>query len=264
LETLNFDVPEQARQRINVWVKKQTRDKIVDLIPSGMLLPSTRLVLTNAIYFEGSWSSEFSKGATKETPFHLTANDKIDVLTMEQREGFPYTEDADAQVLAMPYGGHELSMVVVLPKKVDGLAELEGKLTHDRFTDWTRRLRGGRPVETYLPKFKMRSEFMLSGTLRSMGMTSAFSDSADFSAMSKSEDLMISEVVHQAFVDVDEEGTEAAAATAVLVAPTAAPFEHYEPPKPIIFRADHPFLFVIRDDRTGAVLFMGRVQRPEA
>jgi serpin B len=229
-----------------------------------MLLPSTRLVLTNAIYCEGGWSSEFSKSATKKAPFHLTANNKVNVLTMEQTDGFPYTEDADAQVLSMPYGDHELSMVVVLPRKVDGLADLEGKLTHDRFAGWTRRLRGGRPVETYMPKFKMRSKFMLSSALKSMGMTSAFSETADFSAMSKSEDLMISEVVHQAFVDVDEEGTEAAAATAVLVAPTAAPFEPVEPPKPIIFRADHPFLFMVRDNRTGAVLFMGRVERPEA
>jgi serpin B len=116
---------------------------------------------------------------------------------------------------------------------------------------------------TYLPKIKMRSQLMLSGALKSMGMTSAFNDNADFSAMSRSEDLMISEVIHQAFIDVDEKGTEAAAATAVLAMPTAAPIERKEPPKPVIFRADHPFLLIIRDNRTGAVLFMGRIQRPE-
>ena len=264
LETLNFGQPEKARQTINKWVEKQTRERIVDLIPSGILQPDTRLVLTNAIYFEGGWSSEFSKKATKKAPFHPTTMDKINVLTMEQREDFPYTEDADAQVLSMPYRGHELSMVVMLPKKIDGLTELEGKLTNDRFAGWMKKLRGDRPVDTYLPKFKMRSQFMLSGALKSMGMRSAFSDNADFSAMSEAEDLMISEVVHQAFVDVDEKGTEAAAATAVLIAPTSAPFELKEPPKPIIFRADHPFLFVIRDNRTGSVLFMGRMQRPEA
>lgn len=264
LETLNFGQPEQARKTINGWVEKQTREKIVDLIPSGILQPDTRLVLTNAIYFEGGWSSEFSEKATKKAPFHLTATDTINVLTMEQREDFPYTEDADVQVLSMPYRGHELSMVVVLPKKIEGLAGLEGKLTNDRFAGWMKKLRGDRPVITYLPKFKMRSQFMLSGALKSMGMTSAFSDNADFSAMSKSEDLMISEVIHQAFIDVDEKGTEAAAATAVLAMPTAALFERKEPPKPIIFRADHPFLFVIRDNRTGAVLFVGRMQRPEA
>lgn len=263
LETLDFGQPESARQTINGWVEQQTREKIVDLIPSGVLQADTRLVLTNAIYFEGGWTSEFSKKATQGAPFHLTAADKIKVLTMEQQEGFPYTEDADAQVLSMPYRGHELSMVVVLPKKIDGLAELEGKLTNERFAGWMKELRGDRPVMTYLPKFKMRSQLMLSGALKSMGMTSAFGDNADFSAMSKSEELMISEVVHQAFVDVDEKGTEAAAATAVLIAPTAALFEPKEPPKPIIFRADHPFLFVIRDNRTGAVLFMGRMQRPE-
>ena len=259
LETLDFGQPEQARQTINAWVEQQTREMIVDLIPSGSLQPDTRLVLTNAISFVGGWSSEFSKRATKEAPFHLTAKDTINVPTMEQREEFSYTEDAEAQVLSMPYRGYELSMVVVLPKKVDGLAELERNLTNDRFTEWTKKLRGGRPVDTYLPRFKMRSQFALSGALKSMGMPSAFSDNADFSAMSTSEDLMISEVIHQAFVDVDEEGTEAAAATAVLVPEASGPPERKEP---IIFRADHPFLFLIRDNRTGSVLFMGRVQRP--
>lgn len=262
LETLNFGQPEQARQAINDWVEKQTRDKIVDLIPSGVLRPDTRLLLTNAIYFEGGWSSEFSKEATKQAPFQVTKTDKINVLTMRQTEDFLYTEDTDTQVLSMPYRGDELSMVVVLPKKIDGLSELEGKLTNDRFAGWMKKLQSERPVETYIPKFKMRSEFMLSGALKTMGMTSAFSETADFSLMSKSENLMISEVIHQAFVDVDEKGTEAAAATAVVIAPTSAPFDPKEPPKPVVFRADHPFLFVIRDNRTDAVLFMGRMQRP--
>ena len=264
LESLDFSQPEQARQMINSWVEKQTREKIVDLIAPGILQEDTRLVLTNAIYFEGGWYSEFSKKATRQAPFHLTAMDKINVLTMEQREDFPYMEDADTQVLSMPYRGRELSMVVVLPKKVDGLAEIEDKLTNDRFSGWMMKLKSDRPVITYLPKFKMRSKFRLSGALKTMGMTSAFNDNANFSAMSKSEALLISEVVHQAFVDVDEKGTEAAAATAVVMAPTAAPIEPQEPPIPVTFRADHPFLFVIRDNRTGAVLFMGRMQRPDA
>lgn len=262
IQSLDFKHPEPARRKINAWVEEQTRRKIVDLIPSGVLKPDTRLVLTNAIYFEGGWMSEFSKQATKKLPFLESATEKRDVLTMYQQEDFPYTEDADAQVLSMPYRGHELSMVIVLPKKVDGLADVESKLSDERFTGWIKNLRGSRKVDVYLPRFKLRSEFLLSRTLKSMGMSLAFSDAADFSLVSRSESLMISEVVHQAFVDVDEEGTEAAAATAVLLAPTSAPFEPREPPKPILFRADHPFLFAIRDNRTGAVLFMGRLARP--
>jgi serpin B len=263
LETLNFGQPEQARQTINSWVEKQTRDKIVDLIPSGVLKGDIRLVLTNAIYFEGGWLSEFWKNATRKAPFHLTTEDTIDVLMMRQTEDFPYTEDEDVQVLSLPYRGHEMSMIVVLPKKTDGLAELEGKLTNDRFGGWMRSLRGDRPVETYLPKFQSRSQFALSQALKSLGMASAFSENADFSSMSKSESLLISEVIHQAFVDVDEQGTEAAASTAVVIAPTSAAPE-VDPPKPILFRADHPFLFLIRDNRTGAILFMGRMHRPES
>lgn len=263
LETLNFEKPERARQTINEWVAKQTRKKIVDLIPSGTLKTNTRLVLTNAIYFEGGWSSEFSETATKKAPFRVTAKEEIDVLTMEQQDKFLYTEDDDAQVISMPYRGNELSMVVVLPKKVAGLKELEGKLTNERFAGWMEKLRRDKPVDTYLPKFKMRSQFKLSNVLKAMGMKSAFSANADFSAMSKSEKLMISQVVHQAFVDVDEKGTEAAAATAVMIAPTSVRIEPKAPPEPIVFRANHPFLFVIRDNRTSAVLFIGRMMRPE-
>jgi serpin B len=263
LQSLDFKHPEEARRTINGWAEEQTREKIVDLIPSGVLKTDTRLVLTNAIYFEGGWQSEFSKNATKKLPFHETAQDKRDVLTMYQQEKFPYTEDADAQVLSLPYRGHELSMVIALPKKVDGLADLESGLSEERFANWIKTMRGNRPVDVYLPKFKMRSEFLLSQALGSMGMSLAFSENADFSLISPQEALKISEVVHQAFVDVDEEGTEAAAATAVIFAPTAAPFEPREPPKPILFRADHPFLFAIRDNRTGAVLFIGRVQHPK-
>ena len=262
LATLDFAQPESARQTINEWVEQQTREKIVDLIPSGILQPDTRLVLTNAIHFEGGWSSEFAKRATREAPFHLTADNKINVPTMQQTTVFPYTADEHAQVLSLPYRGRELSMVIVLPRRVDGLAELESTLTDEQFGGWMERLRVDRPVETYLPKFTMRSQFLLSGVLKSMGMSSAFSDQADFSAMSRSERLMISEVIHQAFVDVDEKGTEAAAATAVVIAPTSAAVDPREPPKPVVFRADHPFLFVIRDNRTGAVLFLGRLQRP--
>lgn len=262
LESLDFRNPERARRTINNWVEKQTRKKIVDLISAGVLQENTRLVLTNAIYFEGGWASEFSKQATQKATFHLTAEETIDVLTMEQQKNFPYTEDADAQVLALPYRGNELSMVVVLPKKNEGLATVESNLTNDRYEGWMKDLGRARPIITYLPKFKLKSQFRLSGALKSMGMKTAFSHAADFSAMSKNERLSISAVIHQAFVEVDEVGTEAAAATAIGVAPTASIIEDQEPPEPITFRADHPFLFMIRDNRTSAILFMGRMQHP--
>ena len=263
LQTVDFGQPEEARKEINKWVERQTREKITDLIPPGILKTDTRLVLTNAIYFQSGWSSEFSTKATKKAPFKITETDEIDVLTMQQTEDFPYAEDADVQVLSMPYRGHELSMVVILPKKIDGLAELEKNLTNVQFVEWMKTLQNDRPVETYLPKSRMRTALMLSKALKSMGMSSAFSDNANFSAMSKSEGLKISEVIHQAFVDVDEKGTEAAAATAVVMAPTSAAVPR-EPQKPVVFRADHPFLFMIRDNRTGAILFMGRMLQPDS
>jgi serpin B len=262
LESIDFTIAEQARQKINQWVESQTRNKIVDLIAPGVLEPDTRLVLVNAIYFQGGWSSEFEKSLTQEAPFHATATQQFNVPTMQQTEGFAYTEDDAVQVLSMPYRGHELSMLVVLPKAIDGLSDVESKLTMGQFNRWTEGLRAERPVEVYLPKFAMRSQFQLSDTLRSMGMESAFSDRADFSAMSRSETLMLTKAIHQAFVDVDEQGTEAAAATAIIAAPTSALVEPVEPPKPVVFRADHPFLFVIRDHRTDAILFLGRVTDP--
>ena len=161
----------------------------------------------------------------------------------------------------MPYEGFKLSMCIVLPKNVDGLARLEQNLTHDRMTEWMKTLRSDRPVDTYLPKFNIRSEIMLSKILSSMGMPSAFAGDADFSRMSDGKDLALSEVMHQAVISIDESGTEASAATAAIAVESAPP-EQSKPRDPIVFRADHPFLFVIRENRTGTILFMGRVQRP--
>jgi serpin B len=215
-----------------------------------------RLVLTNAIYFKGFWASQFSAKVTREAPFHVTAKREVAVPMMSQTETFGYLDGGDFQALDLPYRGGELSMVVLLPKAVDGLAALEKKFTPPAFDEWTRRMRH-QEVETALPRFKVTAEFRLDGTLAEMGMQRAFSPTgADFSAMTGQRDLFISVVVHKAFVDVNEEGTEAAAATGVGMALTAMPA-----PAPV-FRADHPFLFLIRHDRTGAILFMGRVVDP--
>lgn len=262
LEQLDFGNSENARRTINDWVEVQTRHKIKGLIPANLLNSQTRLVLTNAISFEGGWNEEFSKNATKNAPFRVTFNQTTQVPTMRQTATFRYGENADAQILELPYRGDDLAMLLVLPKAVDGIGGLETNLTSDNVVQWAS-VSQWRLVEVHLPKFKMNSQFRLSDILRSMGLATAFSSRADFSAMSQSEGMMISEVVHQAFVDVNEKGTEAAAATAVVLAPTAAVGEPAPPPKPVMFRADHPFVFAIRDNRTGSVLFLGRVQNPK-
>ena len=260
LASLDFAQTEEARKTINAWVEKQTAGKIVDLIPAGVLDEMTRLVLTNAIYFKGKWSDEFKKERTEDAAFYLTKSREVTVPMMHQTRKFLYAETKDGQVLRLPYAGDDLSMIVLLPREVDGLAALEKSLDADAFDGWTSKLRA-REVRVFLPRFKMTAEFQLADALKALGMTLAFSNEADFSGISTVEGLNISAVIHKAFVDVNEEGTEAAAATAVVIAPTAAPVD--DPQEPAVFRADHPFVFVIRDNRTGAVLFAGRVTNPK-
>ena len=257
LAPVDFAQSEQARRQINDWVEKQTQGKIEDLIPSGLLDSATRMVLTNAIYFKGKWAAEFSKNATKPTPFHISEGKQVNVPMMHQKESFPYAETGDLKLLELPYGGQDLSMVVLLPKKQNALADLESQLSAESLAEWSKSARK-QEVLVFLPRFKMTAEFELAKVLGALGMTLPFSDRADFSGMSSAEDLMISEVLHKAFVEVNEEGTEAAAATGVVVRVTAAPAE------PVVFKADHPFLFLIRDNRTGAILFLGRVMNPNA
>lgn len=261
LESLDFGKSQQARETINRWVLEQTRGRIEDLIPPGVLNEQSRLVLTNAIFFQGGWQHEFEPSATKPAPFYVSPDVTVETPMMFQQESFLYTEDAITQVVSLPYRGHDVSMLVVLPKGQHDLAKLEVQLTEARLSGWLQSLTADRPVRLHLPRFQLASQFQLADMLEALGMTTAFEDSADFSAMSKSESLMISQVIHQANVDVDEKGTEAAAATAVIMAPAAAPFEP-EPKKPVVFRADHPFLFLIRDNRSGAILFLGRVTQP--
>ena len=249
------EATEPARQAINRWVEEQTRDKIKDLIPRGVLDGTTRMVLANAIYFKGKWASQFKPKRTQDEPFALLGGEKVTVPMMHQTQSFGYAETDDVQLLEMPYVGEEVSMVVLLPKKADGLPALEKALTAERLGEWLSGLHMRRTVVT-LPRFSMTSQFSLSDTLRAMGMTDAFdADRADFTGMASSRPLFISAVLHKAFVDVNEEGTEAAAATGVAIGCAAA--------GPLTtFRADHPFLFLIRDKRTGSILFLGRVMNP--
>jgi serpin B len=258
LAQLDFARTEEARRTINGWVEQRTNNRIQDLIPPGVLERYTRLVLTNAIYFKGNWADEFHKGVTEDQPFRLVDGGKTNAPLMRQTNDFRYGEADGLQLVELSYAGGDLSMLILLPREV-GLEPLEKQLTAENVERWSSEM-GSREVELYLPRFKTTSQFRLSQTLAAMGMPLAFSDDADFSGMSSAEALKISEVVHKAFVEVNEQGTEAAAATGVVLAPTSAAPGVQEPP--VVFRADRPFAFLIRDGRTGAILFLGRVADP--
>lgn len=249
--------PEGARKTINSWVEEKTEQKIVNLLKPGMISPHEKMVLVNAIYFKGDWSEKFDRKATQEEQFFLLSGGSVKAQLMTTRQSCGYNDFQDAQVLELPYYGKDLSMIVVLPKKKDGLQELEKNLSLDRLKSWTGALRK-REVVVYLPRFKATSEFRLDHVLGSMGMPDAFNaEKADFSGMDgKKGNLFIGMAIHKAYVDVNEEGTEAAAATAVGIRTTSMPIS------PPVFRADHPFLFMIRHNPTGAILFMGRIVNP--
>ena len=246
---------EAARKTINDWVGQKTNQKIKELLKRGILNGLTRLVLANAIYFKGNWASQFNRRSTTDQPFHVSATKTVKASLMEKEDRFRYAETPDLQVLELPYAGDDLSMIVLLPDKVDGLGDLEDKLTPQNLTAWTANLRMQEvQVRVFLPKFKTTSEFSLAETLATLAMRDAFDAwRADFSGMDGKRDLFVSAVVHKAFVEVNEEGTEAAATTGISIQAWGI-----EP----IFRADHPFLFLIQDNRTGAILFLGRVLDP--
>ena len=253
LRQVDFRSTEQARRTINAWVEEQTEGKIKEILKPPYPSPDTSLVLTNAIYFKGDWSNPFPKNATRVEDFTAGEGQKVRVPLMHQTGRFKYHDGGTFEALELPYAGDALSMVVLLPKKTDDLANLEGSLT-------AAKLDGLRPrhVAVAMPRFKMEAGFELQDELSGMGMPVAFGGKADFSGINGQRDLFISAVIHKAYVDVNEEGTEAAAATAVVMPRLAIR------PEPVVsFRADHPFVFVIRDNRSGSILFLGRVMNPK-
>jgi serine protease inhibitor len=254
LEEVDFArATEKARLTINDWVAKETQDKIKDLIPGGVLKEDTRLVLTNAIYFKAQWAYAFDTNATKMEDFRAAAGKTVKVDMMHTSVFMNLFESDALQLLEMPYKQQELSMLVFLPRKIDGVTELEKQLSTGNVDQWLGKAKTHQ-VALSLPKYKYTSQFMLKDVLSKMGMGLAFSPSADFSGMATREKLRIDAVIHKAFVAVDEKGTEAAAATAVVIKPSSL-----QSAPPGTFRADHPFVFLIRDNRTGSILFMGRV-----
>ena len=250
--------PDESRVRINDWVAEETGDKVRDLLPPGTIDPSTRLVLTNAIYFNASWHWPFDRRLTKLRPFHLAGGGSVDVpmMTETSKDFYGYARGDGYQAVDVPYAWREMSMTVLLPD--DGeLGELEDSLNADLLDRIVDDIEIDYVTLT-MPLFEFESEFSLGETLAGMGMPDAFGPRADFSGMSGSKGLWISEVVHKAFVSVDETGTEAAAATAVAVQESGPTKE------PIPVTVDRPFIFLIRDTATGTVLFLGRVMNPDA
>jgi serpin B len=254
--------PESVRATINQWVEKQTNDKIQNLLGPGTVTPLARLILTNAIYFKAAWADQFSKNATENTDFHLSAGKTIQAPTMHNSGGYYYFKGPSFQALLMRYEKDEISMLILLPDNVDGLPALERALSASNLDKWMASLSYADEVIVSLPRFKITQQFELSSTLEGLGMKTAFDpNGADFSGMTGDKSLVISAAIHKAYIDVDEDGTEAAAATAVIMMPgAAAPMRN--PPPPIIFTADHPFLFLIRENASGAILFMGRITDP--
>ena len=257
LRLLDFQqAPEDSRIVINEWVSEKTEGKIKDLLPAGSIDALTRLVLTNAIYFNAAWKYPFNEESTRDGTFHLLDGSEVTVPMMEQTEQFGYAEGAGYQAVEVLYDGDELSMVILLPE-MDRFEEFAKELDAERVASILNEIRSAR-VRLSMPKFTYESEFSLKHALADLGMANAFSSAADFSGMTGNRDLAIDDVIHKAFVAVDEAGTEAAAATAVIMKLTAAPR------LPVEVTLDHPFIFLIRDIQTGAILFLGHVVNPEA
>jgi len=261
LEQVDFGTPEPARARINAWVASQTRDMIKDLIPSGALTPLTRLVLANAIHFKGEWEQPFTKSKTMDLPFE-TAPGVFKTLPMMNQQGmFVLREDESATSLTLNCKGGDRGVVFLLPKQRHELGELEKSLTLPRLEELTSSTVAAQKVELRLPRFEVDTRFSLNEVLKSLGMVRAFERGrAEFAGMNGGKDqLQIDAVLHKAVLKVDEQGAEAAAATAVAIGVKSAI------PRPIRrFVVDQPFLVAIRDHGTGGLLFLGRVREPAA
>ncbi|MGP8214694.1 MAG: serpin family protein [Bacteroidia bacterium] len=247
---------EKTRNEINGWVEQKTNYKIKDLLPEKSISSNTELVLVNALYFKGEWTYKFSEKATRKDIFHLNENDTVSADFMNIMEYYNYYQDEKFQVVELPYKGNKVSMIVFLPVKKDNMKSADKEFDYKYYTSAIKSLKPEK-VRLSLPKFNTTESFDLGDTLKKMGMPMAFSPLADFSGMTGKKGLFISKILHKSFIDVNEEGTEAAAATAVVMKMTAtrpSPFK--------VFKADHPFMFILRDNTTGGILFMGEIINP--
>jgi serpin B len=247
--------PEESRVIINDWVEERTNDRINDLLPPNSIDSDVMLVLTNAIYFKGDWLIEFDEERTSKDEFHVSPTESVEADMMSLRgDRFNYTETYEMQVLELPYTGKDVSMMILLPKE-NYLSDIEATLSCDELGELIDGLEET-AVDVYLPRFAFETKYFMKEDLKEMGMPTAFTPSANFTGITEVEVLFIDKVIHQAFIEVNEEGTEAAAATGVVMKRSGA-----TPPSKV-FRADHPFIFIIRDRVTGVILFMGRVMTP--
>ncbi len=258
-KALNVDFvreTEKSRQTINSFIEKQTNNKIKDLIPEGTIDASTRLVLTNAVYFKGLWMLEFDKTGTREHDFKITPENVVKISMMHagnDEAKFNYADVGELQILELPYKDEDISMLILLPKY--SLDNISSSLTLEKLEEWKNKMKKTN-LDVYLPKLEFNAKYLMKEILINMGMTDAFEfGNADFSGIDQTKDLFIGQVIHQAFVKIDEEGTEAAAATAVGISITSARLRE-------IFMADHPFIFIIQENKTGNILFFGRVVDP--
>lgn len=254
---VDFFNPEEAAGIINQWVEDNTNGLIKNLVPASAITPLTALILTNAIYFKGIWEVQFDPDNTSDRDFEIDSGNTVEVPTMklvDTKNVFNYTETDDLQILELPYTGDDLSMIILLPKNKD-LTAIIDSIDDNQFSEWKESM-VETSVDIYLPKFNVETKYMLRDYLMQLGMNIPFTTSADFSGITGGKDLYISQVIHKAYIDVDEEGTEAAAATAVIMEITSI--------NGVVFDCDHPFMYLIQHKQTGTILFMGSILDPLA
>ena len=263
---LDFNAIKETISKINSWVAEHTHGKIKDVIQT--LKDDDGLVLVNAIYFKGTWENLFEEKDTKEDNFTLLSGDKILIPMMHQKKKFRYLNEDGCQILEMPYKGIRLygslehfSMIIILPEKNDGIEDIEKSLSNEKIENYLEKLHYilEREINVFFPKFKIETEYELKKVLKNLGMTSAFTDGANFTGIAEDPPRYISQIIHKAYVEVNERGTEAAAVTALRLlgcgmVPTVKPTE---------FRADHPFIFLLIDSNTRTILFIGRIMNPK-
>jgi serpin B len=253
---VDFKDTSASAEEINAWFRQKTKGRIKNLVDPSQTTGDTRLMLCNAVYFKGEWATRFDRRATSPTPFYVGPEQIVTVPMMRAESKFKIAHASNLDLLELPYAGHTFSMIVLLPADYNGLPGLEQQFTMDNLKAWLQKLKSAGVQKTHIlmPRLKITQSFNLSRTLTTMGMPSLFSETdSDLSGMSRTNDLFVSDVVHEATIEVNEEGTEAAAATAVRVRTKS------QPPS---FRADHPFLYLIIENRTGSMLFLGRVVDP--
>ncbi|XP_072808498.1 serpin B10 isoform X1 [Vicugna pacos] len=259
-QSVNFiEAPDQIRKEINSWVESQTEGKILNLLPDDAVNSATRMVLVNALYFKGIWEHQFLIQNTTERPFRInkTTSKPVQMMSMKEKLQIFHIEKPQATGLQLYYESRDLSLLILLPEDISGLDQLEKAITYEKLSEWTSAdMMELYDVELHLPKFKLEETYDLKSTLSSMGMSDAFSQSkADFSGMSMERNLFLSNVFHKSFVEINEQGTEAAAGTGSEVS-----FRTKLPS--MEFNADHPFLFFIRHNKTNSILFYGRFCSP--